>query len=110
MADKTIYRIFFEQEDVAYEIYARSVTESDMFGFLVIEDFLFGEMSTLVIDPKQEKLKAEFSGVKRTYVPMHYVVRIDEVEREGTAKIHDLSSRGGRVSPFPPLRSGDKKK
>ena len=35
----------------------------------------------------EEKLKAEFSGVKRTFVPLHAVVRIDEVEREGVNKI-----------------------
>ena len=43
--DKTIYRISFSYLDAVYEIYAKHVTESDMFGFIVVEDFVFGEQT-----------------------------------------------------------------
>ena len=35
---------------------------------------------SLVIDPAEEKLKAEFAGVQRLLLPMHAVMRIEEVE------------------------------
>jgi hypothetical protein len=58
-----------------------------MFGFLEVEEFVFGETTALVVDPSEEKLKTEFSDVKRTYIPMHSVLRIDEVNKEGVGKI-----------------------
>jgi hypothetical protein len=54
---KTIYRVSFSYLESVYELYARQVTESDMFGFILIEDFVFGEQSSLVVDPAEEKLK-----------------------------------------------------
>ena len=41
----------------------------------------------MVVDPSEEKIKTEFEGVKRTYIPMHSVLRIDEVDKEGVSKI-----------------------
>ena len=60
--------------------------------------FVFGERSGLLVDPAEEKLKAEFQGVKRSYIPMHAVIRIDEVENSGPARIRD--SKGGSVTPL----------
>jgi hypothetical protein len=58
-----------------------------MYGFLVVEDFIFGEKSAIVIDPSEEKLKVEFEGVTRTFIPMHEIIRIDQVQKRGVAKI-----------------------
>ena len=81
MTDKSIYRIVFHNQGNVYELYAREISQSSMYAFVEIGDIIFGERSKLVVDPSDEKLKAEFSGVKRTYVPLHAGVRIDEVER-----------------------------
>jgi hypothetical protein len=64
----------------------------------------------VVIDPSEDSLRHEFAGVKRFFVPMHSVVRIDEVDHEGTAKVSS-SAGPGSVSPFPVFipPSGDKK-
>ena len=51
----------------------------------------------LLVDPGEEKLKAEFAGVSRSFLPMQAVIRIDEVEQSGVAKI----SSGDNISPFP---------
>ena len=65
-----------------------------------LEEFVFGERTQLVVDPGEEKLKAQFEGVVRSFVPMHSIVRIDEVERLGTPKISE--ARGmSNVMPFP---------
>lgn len=98
----TIFRVSFLNDENIYEIYARKVCESDMFGFLMIEDFVFGENSSIVVDPSEEKLKLEFKPVKRTYIPMHSVLRIDEVEKEGTCKMKEAKGSGGNnISHFP---------
>ena len=46
-----------------------------------IEELVFGERSKLLIDSSEERLKSEFEGVRRTYVPLHSVLRVDEVEK-----------------------------
>ena len=102
MPKKNIYRIIFHNQGSIYELYAREVTQGAMFAFVEIGDIIFGERSKLVVDPSDEKLKAEFDGVKCTYIPLHAIVRIDQVEKEGRAKIRpggDLES--SNITPFP---------
>lgn len=92
-AAEPIYRIIFVQEDKIYEIYARYISEEPLMGFIEVEELLFGEtVSSIVVDPSEEKLKAEFSDVSRTYIPMHSILRIDQVQKEGTAKIKSSES------------------
>lgn len=98
---KSIYRISFLSQNTVYEIYAKSIGQADIFGFIEVEDVLFGETSSLVVDPSEERLKAEFNGVKRSYIPLHAVLRIDVVEKEGAAKITPLPHDAGNVTQFP---------
>lgn len=90
--------MLFVNQDKVYELYARHVFQSEMWGFLEIEEFVFGSRSELLVDPGEEKLKQEFSGVKRSYVPIQAIVRIDEVDNEGIAKVSDAK---GTVTAFP---------
>ncbi len=99
-SEKTIFRITFSHLEAVYELYAQHVTESDMFGFILIEDFLFGEQSAFVVDPSEERLKHEFAGVKRIYVPSQAIHRIDEVEKHGIAKIRE-GKHTNKVALFP---------
>ena len=101
MAAKKTYRITFHNQGKVYEIYARKVAQGGLLGFVEIEDIVFGEKTTVVVDPSEENLKSEFNGVKRTYIPMHAVVRIDEVEKTGQSKITEALGRGEKVTPFP---------
>jgi len=87
MSENQIYKILFHNQGKVYEIYAKNVHHSAMFGFIEIEKLLFGEKTSVVIDPAEENLKNEFNDVERTYIPMHSIIRIDEVKRQGTAKI-----------------------
>lgn len=61
----------------------------------------------MLIDPAEDKLRSEFEGVQRSFIPMHSIVRIDEVEKEGVAKI--TSNGGEKVTPFPLPMPKDKK-
>lgn len=101
MKPKQLYKVIFHNQGKIYEIFARQVYQGNLYGFVEIEEIVFGERSSVVVDPSEEKLKSEFAGVKRTYVPMHAVVRIDEVENQGTAKITALEGKGDNISPFP---------
>ena len=57
MSNQPIYRItFFNQQEV-FEIYAQHVFQSDLWGFLEVEEFVFGERSQMIVDPAEEKLK-----------------------------------------------------
>lgn len=88
MADP-VYKVIFQNQNEIYEVYAKHVYQSDMYGFIEIEEFVFGERSQMIVDPSEEKLKSEFSSVARSYIPIHSLVRIDEVEKEGTPKISE---------------------
>jgi hypothetical protein len=99
MSKQQLYKIIFMNQGQVYEIYARSISQGDLFGFVVAEELVFGERTTIVVDPSEEKLQSEFDAVKRTYLPMHSIVRIDEVEKAGVSKISSVE--GGNVAPFP---------
>jgi len=99
MAASHIFRIVFANQGKVYEIYARKVSHGGLLGFVEVEDLVFGERSTVVLDPGEERIKAEFAGVKRSYLPLHSVIRIDEVPKQGVSKISALE--GGNVAPFP---------
>lgn len=95
-----IFRISFANQGKVYQLYAESVRQAEVLGFLEIRNLIFGEASSLVIDPSEEKLKNEFSGVSRTLVPMHAVIRVDEVEKRGQCKIMELDGNAN-ITPFP---------
>lgn len=99
MAAKRLYRIVFMSQGQVYEIYAREVSHGGLFGFVEVGKLVFGERTSVVVDPSEEKIKSEFEGVTRTYLPMHSIVRIDEVEKQGPSKISKLE--GGNVAQFP---------
>ena len=66
MATSHIFKVVFVNQGKVYEIYARKVGHGSLFGFVEVEELVFGERSTVVVDPSEEKIKAEFEGVKRT--------------------------------------------
>ena len=101
MSDRKIYRIAFYNQGEIYELHAAEVDQSDLYAFIEIKDIIFGERSSIVVDPAEERLKSEFEGVTRTYIPLQSVIRIDEVEREGTNKIISTDAQQGTVTPFP---------
>lgn len=96
-----VYKIIFHNQGKIYELYTRHVGQSTMMGFVEIEGLIFGERSSVVVDPTEEKLQSEFAGVTRAYIPLHSVIRIDEVEKEGSNKIHDSATDVSNVATFP---------
>ncbi len=97
---KSIYRILFINQGKLYELYARSIYQGELYGFIEVEELLFGERSSVLVNLAEERLQNEFSGVQRTFLPLHYILRIDEVEREGISKIRPIEG-SDNVMPFP---------
>ena len=98
MKSKSVYKIIFMQLGEVYEVFAKQIFQSDMYGFIEVENYIFNRDKPLVVDPSSEKLKNEFSDVQRSYIPMNAIIRIDEVKETGEAKIKENK---GQVSPFP---------
>jgi hypothetical protein len=89
----------FVNQGKVYEIYARKVGQGRLFGFIEVEELVFGERSGVVLDPGEERIKSEFTGVKCTMLPMHSILRIDEVKKQGQSKVSAFE--GSNVAQFP---------
>ena len=94
-----MYRITFLNKGQVYEIYARAVSQGELYGFLEVSGMVFGERTTVVVDPVEERIKSEFDGVTSTFIPMHHVLRVDKVARQGKSRI--TKPDGDNVTPFP---------
>jgi hypothetical protein len=99
MSSEQIYKVVFASQGKVYEIYAQHVGQGGLFGFVEVEKLVFGTRSTVVVDPSEERIQSEFQGVTRTYIPLHSILRIDEVEKQGVSKITNLE--GSNVTQFP---------
>ena len=106
-----IFKLVFLKQGNVYEIFAQTVRQGELYGFVEVEGLIFQDTSTLVVDPSAERLKEEFSGVHRTRIPIHAVIRIDEVEKEehGPGKITDFDG-SSNITPFPHHFPGPRKK
>ena len=105
MSKSQVFRVIFQNEGEVFEVYARQIFQSELWGFIEVEEFVFGERSQLLVDPSEEKLKNTFDGVKRSYVPLTSIIRIDEVEKEGSAKVTESKVSNVKPFPMPPVSS-----
>lgn len=99
ISDNFIYKVVFHSQGQVYELYAEEIYQSDLYGFIEVEGYKFNTRKGVVVDPSEEKLQQEFEGVQRSYIPMHCVIRIDEVETQGAARIRETT--GDKIMPFP---------
>jgi hypothetical protein len=100
MTDNPLFRIAFHNNGKVYELYCQSVVSSSLWGFIEVSGLVFGEGEGIVIDPTEEKMRDEFEGVDILHLPMHSVVRVEQVKQKGKAVIRDRES-GEKVTPFP---------
>ncbi len=89
--EKTYFIVSYTRDEELYQVCAHTVAPSDLYGLIEIGDFIFPK-NKLVYNPGEERIKREFSGIKRTWIPYHTIVRIDEVAatRESEIKIVPL--------------------
>jgi hypothetical protein len=106
MASARLFKITFLNQGQVYEIYAKRVSQGGLLGFIEVEGLVFGEKTRVVVDPTEERLQREFEGVKRCYLPMHSVVRVDEVEKQGPSRISEAPKGNVAAFPVPYFRPG----
>lgn len=103
--NKAIFRVQFRHQDQLVELYAHGVSQSTLMGFIEVSEMIFDKKTEVLIDPSEEKIKAEFGNVKSTYLPIHSIVRIDEVKEPGVNKIRPLGEKDNHssssITPFP---------
>jgi hypothetical protein len=106
MATSHIFKVLFTNQGKIYEVYARKVSHGELWGFVEVEELIFGEKSSVVVDPAEERIKSEFEGVKRTYLPMHSILRIDQVKKQGISKISSADATNVTQFPMPVYTPG----
>lgn len=99
--EKHIYRVQFHSDDQLYDLYVSEIHNSSIFGFVELVDFHFGEKAQVVVDPTEDRLRNEFGNVRRVFIPLHHILRIDEVKKEGTPKIIKTDGKTFTPIPFP---------
>lgn len=95
-----LFRVAFLNHGKVYELFCTDVCTSNLLGFVEVSGLQFEEKDSLVIDPTEEKMRDEFDGVEILHLPMHSVLRVEQVRKKGQAVIRDRES-GEKVTPFP---------
>lgn len=98
---KTLYKVTFLNHGKVYELYARRVGSSALWGFTEVGELVFDVRDGLLVDPAEERLRDEFGDTRALHLPMQSVVRIEEVERKGQSAIRDAETGEKVVTPFP---------
>lgn len=100
MPKKSLYKVIFLNHGKVYELYARGVVSSGLWGFIEVSDLVFETGEGVVVDPTEERMRDEFSGAKVLHLPIQSVMRVEEVEKRGQCLIREQKS-GENVTPFP---------
>ena len=98
---KPLYKVTFLNAGKVYELYARHVASGALWGFTEIGELVFDVNEGLVVDPTEERLRDEFGGTRMLHLPMHSIVRIEEVEKKSQSAIRDAATGERVVTPFP---------
>jgi hypothetical protein len=98
---KPLYKITFHNHGRVYELYARHVGSSTLWGFTEIGELVFDVRDGVLVDPTEERLRDEFGDTRMLHLPMQSVIRIEEVARKGKAAIRDAETGETVVTPFP---------
>ena len=62
-----------------------------------ISEFIFPE-NKLVYNPGEERIKREFGDIKRSWIPYHAIIRIDELAESTASEIKVVSLDSARRS------------
>ena len=98
---KPLYKVTFLNHGKVYELYARHIAGSSLWGFTEVGELVFDVHEGLVVDPPEERLRDEFGNTRKLHLPMQSIVRVEEVERKGQSAIRDATTGEKVVTPFP---------
>jgi len=100
-AEEHVYKIIFTNQGQVYELYARHVSQGDLFGFIEVEQLLFGERSKLIVDSSEERLKTSSPASSESSSRCTRWCASDEVEKQGAPRISPSEALSGVVKAFP---------
>jgi len=103
-----MFKLVFLNQGKVYELFAERVDSSHLYGFIEASRLVFDTDSRVVVDPTEERLRAEFAETEKLMLPMQSVIRIEQVKKRGKCVIRDRST-GEKVTPLPlngPERKG----
>ncbi|MBS3743036.1 MAG: DUF1820 family protein [Wenzhouxiangellaceae bacterium] len=95
-----MYKLVFLNQGKVYEIYSERVDSSHLYGFIEAARLVFETGARVVVDPTEERLRAEFADTEKLLLPLQSVIRIEQVNKRGKCAIRDRSS-GEKVTPLP---------
>ena len=98
---KPLYKVTFFNAGRVYELYAKHVAASSLWGFTEVSELVFDAREGVVVDPTEERLRDEFGGTRVLHLPMQSIVRVEEVEKKGQSAIRDAATGEAVVTPFP---------
>jgi hypothetical protein len=101
MSISRLFKVTFLNAGNVYELYARRVASSSLWGFTEVADLVFDGGDSLVVDPTEERLKSEFADTRVLHLPMQSIVRVEEVDRRGPLRIRDSNTGERVITPFP---------
>lgn len=96
-----LHKVVFLSHGRSIELYARHVAGSALWGFVEVGELVFTPPAPgRLVDPGEERLREEFKDTTLLHLPLHAIVRIEEVSRRGTPAIHEVAG-GDKIMPFP---------
>ena len=96
----SLYRVVLQSQDEHCELYAVRVAQGHLPAFLEIEQFVFPDRApNHGANAAQERLRGALAAVKRCYIPLAHIVRIDEI---AYAALTDLRGEGRADAVGPP--------
>jgi hypothetical protein len=98
---KPLYKVTFLNAGRVYELYAKRVAASSLWGFTEVAELVFDARDGVVVDPTEERMRDEFGGTRVMHLPMQSIVRVEEVEKKGQSAIRDAATGETVVTPFP---------
>ena len=83
---ESLYRVSFILKEEIYEVCALGIANSNLFGFVEIDELVWDAEPSTIIDPAKERVREKFKEVACIFVPVHAILHIDLVEFDETAK------------------------
>ena len=78
--EKKVFKVYFFHLDKVYTLFAKEVNASDeLYNMCEISGIIFQRNKNLIV-PSEDEVRQEFSNLKRLLIPLHHLIRIDELE------------------------------
>lgn len=77
---KKVFKVYFFHMDKVYTLFAKEVNASgELYNMCEISDIIFQRNKNLIV-PSEDEVRQEFSNIKKLLIPLHHLIRIDELE------------------------------